>query len=625
MSVEITTDGRHILARIPYYQGRGPSLAKEISGAKPVWDETATPKKFLHWRYPLTMDTCRRFRQVFGQDLNIAPVLADWARTELRRNAEIDGIRRGVADLERVPDEAPDLYQAISNRQYQLAGAAFLTATGQACLGDKPGLGKTLQTLAAIIEADAEVILVGCRRTATRAVWHMETRRWSPSIRTFVAQGSRDQRKATIIAFQAYAGGRKMLITNIEMWRAKRVFVCPENCGEDQECPSRKKHSYKSDPEWPYLHNQKWDALILDESHNLLASTANFQSKRITQGRYGAVQIRRQLRLGGLALALSGTPFRSRLTKAWGTMNWVRPDVFSSYWRFAETHFEVTQGRYGRNVSDEPRDLEMFNAALRPYYLARTKEEAAPDLPPIQYAGTYLHDDEEGLKGIWLEMEPKQAKAYREMAADAEAHLDGGRIVAAGVLAEITRLRQFACSTQKLERGEVNPVLPSCKVEWVLDFLHENEGNKGKIVIASSFTKLISLTAQVLRDDGVEVLTLTGETSDRDRARLVERFADPDDPCRVVIINSQAGGESITLDAADDMIFLDIPWTADEAEQVESRIHRVSRMHNVTIYRLFSLGTVDEWVAGLTEEQRELLKAAHPDTIEKAKEILRND
>jgi SNF2 family DNA or RNA helicase len=115
---------------------------------------------------------------------------------------------------------------------------------------------------------------------------------------------------------------------------------------------------------------------------------------------------------------------------------------------------------------------------------------------------------------------------------------------------------------------------------------------------------------------------LTAETSDRDRARLVERFADPDDPCRVVIINSQAGGESITLDVADDMIFLDLPWTADEAEQVESRIHRVSRMHNVMVWRLFSLDTVDEWIAGLTEEQRQLLQAAHPDAIKMAKEML---
>jgi Zierdtviridae DNA helicase len=646
MSVKMTTDGRHILAVIPYYSGRGPSLAKEISGAKPVWDENVTPKKFLYWRYPLTMDTCRRFRQVFGQDLQVSNELADWARGELRRAEEIEEIREGWLNegnsLEQVAAEAPGLFDAIRSRPYQMAGAAFLNAIGQGCLGDQPGLGKTLQTLATLIESDAKVILVGCRRTATRAVWEMETKRWAPSIKTFVAQGSRDEREGVMVAFRLYNKGRKMLITNIEMWRCGRMHECQvernswirvkskKNLQPNPPLPRvpwgscEKSHDHKTinDPEWPYLHEQTWDALVLDESHNLLASTANFQSKRITQSRYGAVMIRRRLKKGGVALALSGTPFRSRLTKAWGTMNWCRPDVFGSYWRFAEAHFEVNQGRYGRVVSDEPLDLDAFNAALRPYYLARTKADAAPDLPPIEYAGTYLDEDENSLKGIWLEMEPKQAKAYRQMEADASAHIEGGRLLAVGVLAEITRLRQFACTTQKIEQGKVVPLLPSNKIEWILDFLHEREGNDGKVVIASSFTKLIHLIAATLRADGIEAMTLTGETSDRDRSSLVKRFADPADPCRVVVLNSRAGGESITLDAADDLIFTDLPWTSDEIDQVEARIHRVSRVHNVTVWRLFSLGTVDEWIAGMTEEQRELLRAAHPDAIRLAREAL---
>ena len=83
------------------------------------------------------------------------------------------------------------------------------------------------------------------------------------------------------------------------------------------------------------LFAQTYDAVVIDEAHNLLASRSNYQSKHITQQRYGAVMLRRKVREDGLAIALSGTPFRSDLTNAWGTLNWCRPDIFGSFWRWA--------------------------------------------------------------------------------------------------------------------------------------------------------------------------------------------------------------------------------------------------------------------------------------------------
>src|SRR5215469_2644244 len=182
---------------------------------------------------------------------------------------------------------------------------------------------------------------------------------------------------------------RKMLIINIEMVRAKRHELCPDSptgeCVYGDRPPQGHRHTYKAEPDWPFLTEQSWDAIVFDESHNLLASTANVQSKRITQARFGAVQIRKQLRPGGLAIALSGTPFRSKLEKGWGTLNWLRPDVFSSYWRWAETFFGVEEGAYGKIVGGgekvlEPRNAKAWDRMLRPYYLKRTKADAAPDL-----------------------------------------------------------------------------------------------------------------------------------------------------------------------------------------------------------------------------------------------------
>ena len=635
MDAVITTDGKRIIATIPYANGSGPAWAKKVPGAKAIWNRTTEPGKrdeFVGWGYPLSMDTCRSFRKVFGDELHVLPPLVRWAHEQVKIERKVEDAREEIvseAEFRLLADEAPDLLAAMRNRPYQIAGASAILAARNFILGDDPGLGKTLQTLAALVESDSKAILVGCRKTATRTVWERETMRWAPGIATFVAQGSRAEREAVMEEFANFPttlpGIRKMLIINIEMVRAKRLEICPDvrepgKCAySDWDRPRDHKHSYEFDATWPQLFAQSWDAIVLDESHNLLASTANYQSKRITQQRYGAVMLQmRCLAEGGITLALSGTPFRSKLEKAWGTLNWIRPKVFSSYWKWAAEHFGVEQGRYGKIVGGgakvlKPKSEEAWDRMLRPYYLKRTKAVAAPDLPPIMYAGTPMDRNPEGGNYVQLEMDGEQERIYRQMEADAEAELEGRTITATGTLPEITRLRQFANAAGTIGDGRtVLPALPSNKLEWLVEFIQEREGTGAKVVVASSFTAIVELAAAILRKEGFEVLTLTGATSDRDRSDLVARFQDPEDSLQVVCLNRIAGGESITLDAADEMVVLDQPWISDQDEQLTARIHRVSRIHQVIIYRLISTGTIDELMAGLTDEQRAVVAKASP-------------
>lgn len=638
MHAWIGTDGKRIQARIEPKYKEGSRLAHLIPHCKAEWDKSGERDVFLGWTYPLSMETCYAFRRVFGSELDVSSVLVRWSREELARLSGLESLREEAieaVDLSRVEREAPRLFAAMQDRKYQISGTGFLLTGKDVCLGDDPGLGKTLQTLAAIVQADAKEIIVGCRRTAVRTVWEKETKRWAPGIAVFVAQGTPAQRQA---AFDAYAdhpvtipGTRKMLVINIEMVRAKKVETCPLTKGacavpEWERDTLHPKHYYEADYKWPFLFSRKWDAIVFDESHNLLASTANVQSKRITQQRFGAIRLRRCLSPGGLAIALSGTPFRSKLEKAWGTLNWLRPDVFGSFWSWAESYFGVDKSGQFWQVGDgdkvlEPRDPQAWSNMLRPYYLKRTKADAAPDLPKIIFAGTPIDPaDEDSPRYVQLEMtdadgKPSlQARMYRQMVRDSEVTLDDGKkMTATGVLAEITRLRQFASTAGKRGEGRtILPVAPSNKLDWLVEFMQEREDTGIKVVVASSFSAIVELAAATLRAEGFEVATLTGKTSDAERVRLVERFQDPAGTLQVVCLNRDAGGESITLDAADDMVVMDMPWISDRDEQLNSRIHRVSRIHQVTVYRLVSVGTVDEWMAKLTDEQRQAVLSASP-------------
>jgi SNF2 family DNA or RNA helicase len=257
----------------------------------------------------------------------------------------------------------------------------------------------------------------------------------------------------------------------------------------------------------------------------------------------------------------------------------------------------------------------VFDRALRPYYLARTKAKAAPDLPPIVYAGTPAIAG--GMNCVWVKMDTQQEKAYKDMARMATARVSGGICLANGVLAEITRLRQLANAYGKMTGpSTMVPIAPSGKIDWIMQFLLERQEGNGKFIIASSFTEMVELVAMTIKASkqmDYEVMTLTGNTTPKGRVTLQERFQDPDDGLRVIVLNSKAGGEAITLDRADDLIAVDLPWTSDEFVQLENRAHRVSRIHNVTVHRLASEGTIDQWLATLTDDQRAALLAARPE------------
>lgn len=639
MKATITTDGRHVLADIEYAGGAGRDRAKQVPGAKPVYKN----EKFQYWSYPLTMDTCRTFRRVFGDELRVMPALSAWARSQIAADEAMEKIRSEDVSLvfDRLPRLAPNLHTAILTRSYQATGVGWMAMAGQGILGDEPGLGKTLQALSMLIESDAKMILVTCPRTATRAVWAAETNRWAPTIMPFVAQGSRAEREQVIQSFVEMPYDHKMLIINTEMVRAKRVEVCSLPPGEErEECAEgmstrKHKHNFIPEPDWPTLHKIKWDAVIMDESHRALASTKNIQSKQITQVRFGAMNIRKNVKPHGIAFALSGTPARSNLTKLWGTLNWCRPDVWTSFWNFAGTHFGVTEGKYGMVIAEgakvpRPLDDEQFKKAIRPYMMQRDKKTAAPDLPDITYTGAPPPDNPDGLTGIWLPMEGDQLKAYKAMERMAMAQIKGGTLTAAGVLAEITRLRQFAISTGLLESVEkytlvegkgylynelqFEPTIPSNKIDWIIQFLLEREGYEGKVVIASNFTQVIELLARELESRlGMDSFQITGKTSDKRRLGIVEMFNDPRNKTKVCLLNTVAGGEAITLDkCCDDLVLLDPTWTESQEFQVVSRIHRVSRIHKVLVHRLFSEGSIDQWMAENTEEQRAAILSASP-------------
>lgn len=550
------------------------------------------------------------------------------AKNLTRADADAD-----VAEV--LKEEAPEAAELM--RSYQRAGVKLMSMNDSTLLADSPGSGKTLQTIATMISAGVEGdILVLAPSAAVQVTWPGEIKRWSPNDEVVRVTGTRQKREEKLKCLKKEPKAkRRWILCNIEMAKTKYVDA---KASQGKVSKSYYDHVYpelffldyeNKPPQKTPKNPRLWSAIIVDESHRALI-TDKSQAYKQTQTRCGLGKL--QTKDGAKRIAISGTPFRGKMNNLWGTLNWLFPDKFTSYWNWIERWFDTKSNGFGTEVARISKGMESdFYAAIAPFTLRRTKSEIAPELPPKLYAGTIPDGidrdgvDERGLVGHWLEMPPKQKRAYDEMVEFATASLESGTLVANGVLAELTRLKQFATCYGRLETvydvdgyeiPKFVPEMPSNKFNWLVEFLAElgivpKEPQTGpdarKVVVASQFTSVINLYEQHLNKMGIETLKITGGVKGEERERAKDLFQTDEGP-QVFLLNTIAGGVSLTLDRADDIVLLDETFIPDDQEQVEDRVHRVSRNHNVTVHYVRSLGTIEEKIARTTTDRDNLQK-----------------
>jgi SNF2 family DNA or RNA helicase len=584
------------------------------------------------WSVPLDLETCALLRERFGNRLQIGPALRAWATDEKAQRESLQSVANSHdAELRVVPRVAPVLAGAMASRTYQRAAARFVAdARGRdgirrALIADTVGLGKTAEALASVIESEASgPFLVIAPKTAVNTAWTPEIRRWLPEAETITIPEGRAKRDGILDDLADWVQDSEQedldqtwVVLHPAAIRTSSYWICPVcqehtkfkagivtslNCGH-----TAKGRQLTHEHTFPQLFGIAWGAVIFDESDQSLIRLSG--TPNLT--RRGAEMLRDLVPDTGVRIAMSGTPFRSKPHQIWSTLNWLDPIRFSSKWNWIKKYWDLG-GYSGYEIGKFREDREgMLADELSDIMIRRTRADVRADLPSKLYGGSHLNPgDETSPKGVWLDMDPKQTKAYKQMELEAFAEVEGGEISAVGVLAEMTRLKQFATSYGRMDsRGEFVPELPSNKYDWLLEFLTENgfpTDPSTKVVVVSQFTKVLNLFRAALEKDltvkrSVPYIgMITGEITQVRREGWVERFEDPNSGVNLMLLNTKAGGSAITLDQADLMIFLDETHVDDEQEQAEGRIDNRNPERKIvprTYYYLRSLGTIEESIA----------------------------
>ncbi|VDM17468.1 unnamed protein product [Hydatigera taeniaeformis] len=515
-------------------------------------------------------------------------------------------------------------------------------------LADDLGLGKTLQTICALVshhgrnnrncshvcrksssrDREGGISLVVCPATLCTH-WHSEVARFVPNSRLLaplVYVGNPDQRAALQ---KRILDGCNLLITTYEVIRNDIAF----------------------------FQKTFWEYLILDEGHII----KNAKSKISC----AVKRLRARHRL-----ILTGTPVQNRASELWSLFDFLMPGflapsegAFNA--RFGRPLLATRDPKASAQVQQAGQQaLEELHRIVMPFVLRRLKEEVLQDLPP-KVIQDYL-----------CTMTPLQSKLYETFSKTLEGQetinmtLDDSTSTVHDLKGTAGGFRSIkyllaVCNHPSLVLSPEHPLY-----DWALEHCSENScglddfrlsgkmmalrqllidcgfgdsrsigNNSGgdgigggsclaedalsvaeveeqsdllrqhRALIFFQTKKMLSLVARLLDTEfkGLVHLRLDGSVSLSAREALVTRFnADPS--IDALLLTTAVGGLGLNLTGADTVIFVEHDWNPCRDLQAMDRAHRIGQRRVVSVFRLLTAGSIEERIMSLQTFKRHVAR-----------------
>eukprot|EP01130_Rhizamoeba_saxonica_P002954 TRINITY_DN1298_c0_g1_i1.p2 TRINITY_DN1298_c0_g1~~TRINITY_DN1298_c0_g1_i1.p2 ORF type:complete len:264 (+),score=54.95 TRINITY_DN1298_c0_g1_i1:1611-2402(+) len=129
----------------------------------------------------------------------------------------------------------------------------------------------------------------------------------------------------------------------------------------------------------------------------------------------------------------------------------------------------------------------------------------------------------------------------------------------------------------------------------VLDILLcDIKNNTDDCVVLVSFSKKTLNYFEIMcTANNFQYLRLDGDTKKNERQDLVDRF-NRRSGTFLFLLSAKAGGEGLNLIGGNHLILFDCDWNPSIGKQAMARVWRDGQKRDVTIYRLFTTGTIEE-------------------------------
>lgn len=540
-----TTDPTRIVVTTPFVLK---DHVKAVPGAR--WDSNAR-----EWTVPLSWTACLALRDEYPT-LQIGENLLNWAERVGPNKRWLRASRLNVA----MADDDVHINKLVMSDEFdwlyphqKVDALCVYMASGSYLLMNEVGVGKTAASLAGLrlLDIASEThgstspfpVLVVAPKSMLRT-WEREIRKsfpdaWGEEKRTIsIVDGTPAKvRKALEPGFDFYIIGWELLrrYSRIAPYGSEPI---PAGANADKE-----------------LNELGLSTIIGDEIHRI--STPNSQRSRAFKYLAHRVNYR---------IGLTGTPMQEGAVDLWHILHCICPSEYQTKGSFIDRYLIEEWGEWGERIiaglkpTREEEFRKNFEAVTR-----RMTTDILPNLPPVV----------ETIR--WVDLPPKHRKAYNSMRNNLIAEIEGGTLTAQNQLVKAGRLVQLANSYGELtvnDDGTESFTMTdqSPKLDALMEDISNGDYEGHQVVIFSESKQLLRFLAERLEKNNLDFVEITGDVTGEARQQAMDDFqAGKVQFCLL----TRAGGEGITLTAADTMVRLVRPWSFRIDVQAAARIRRI--------------------------------------------------
>ena len=315
----------------------------------------------------------------------------------------------------------------------------------------------------------------------------------------------------------------------------------------------------------------KWDLLVIDEAQNI--------KNPHTQRTKAIKSLKRDV-----PIAVTGTPFQNHMTDLWSLVDYILPGHLGNLNVFNQTY------------TDDEKSAIRLESILTPLMLRRKVSEVAKDLP-------------ERLDiPLPIKMTEEEASLY-ENCRNTENPMEELRNMH---LSKIQKLRTF-CTHPYVYNScyyETDPITISNKYARLCEILEEIVEAKEKVVIFTSFTKMVDLLVTDLHKRfNVYTDFIDGRIEAMQRQLKIDKFSHVEGSA-ILILNPNAVGAGLNITCANHAIHYNLEWNPAVEDQASARVYRRGQKKKVFIYRLFYAYTIEEIINEKIQLKRHLSEKA---------------
>ncbi|OLO40676.1 hypothetical protein BTR23_06485 [Alkalihalophilus pseudofirmus] len=522
--------------------------------------------KWLYWD-PIE---AKHLNQYLNRQKDNQPSLLDTWKTYLIADAEEnDGFDISIqwddklssavdATLnKKVPTITPPSSLKGELRPYQVEGMSWLLHMRKvgfgACLADDMGLGKSIQTIAYMLEVIENQVkdqtapfLIICP-TSLIGNWEEELHRFAPGLSIFIHHGVE-----RLTEQEGNQTDYDIVITSYTLaFRDESIFS-----------------------------NTVWNGLILDEAQ---------QIKNVETKQRKAIKMFNAFH----RIALTGTPIENRLKELWSIMDMLNDRYLGSFQQFQRAFVKAIEGG-----QPNEKKLHQLQLLISPFLLRRKKSDEALELQlPDKTEQTYI-----------VGLTAEQASLYQAVVNELLTTIDEKNSIErrATILSSITRLKQICNHPSQFlkDRGRLHH--RSEKWDLLFTLVEQIIDNEEKLLIFTQYREMGELLQLGLREQfNVEVPFLHGGLARHEREELITTFKQ-DKKTPIFILSLRAGGVGLNLTAANHVIHYDRWWNPAVENQATDRAYRIGQTEKVTVYKLVAKGTIEEKIDRLLMKKQSL-------------------